>query len=81
MSKCKVRERALIARINRKLAPGEMALRIARGASAQHDVGQYYLLNWRRESVVRTHVSLEQLARELGVLRPWEEISAAVRCR
>jgi hypothetical protein len=80
MSKCKVRERALIARINRKLALARWRCG-ARGASAQHDVGQYYLLNWRRESVVRTHVSLEQLARELGVLRPWEEISAAVRCR
>jgi hypothetical protein len=65
--------RALIQRINRKLRDEDEVLKIPRGR-ARHQLGDFFLLNWRLNIVVHDHVDPEPLARELGVLRPWEKV-------
>jgi hypothetical protein len=72
-----ISKRALIVRINRRLASRDMVLKVARGARMHLDVGHYYVLNVRRNAIVRSRVSLEQLAQELDALQPWEDIAAA----
>jgi hypothetical protein len=79
-----VSERALIQRINRKLAEEDQHLRKARGAQAQSNFGSYYIVNQNRNWVV-AHARgvddgqawLEDLGRELGVLSKWEHVEAA----
>jgi hypothetical protein len=81
----KVSERALVARVNRVLKREEQKLRTARGlwyssGGCQHwqenpDLGRYYRINTDRNVVIDTHVDLEVLGRELGVLGRWEQLS------
>jgi len=79
-TKVPVLMRALIARINRRLkstgGPGadyEM-LKAVRGARAQMDLGEYYLVNLSSRFATETHVDPEALGREMGVLQPWEAV-------
>lgn len=69
-----VSTRALIARINRKLHPDDRILKATRGARAEFDLGRFFVLDWRISNIVEHHVDLEDLAKELGVLRPWEQL-------
>ena len=64
--------RALLQRINRKLAKEEQVLKTLRGHRYEHDLGRYYAVNWRTNLVTAPHVDPEQWGRELGVLRRWE---------
>jgi len=73
--KLKVTEGALIQRINRKLKPEMMALKVARTVRATLDVGRYYVLDHTRNFVVEKGVCLEQYGRQLGVLREYEEVA------
>ena len=68
-------ERALIGRINRTLNHDEQVLRKSRGARAQFDLGDYYIVNWRINGIVEDHVDLEDLGRELIVLEPYEKLT------
>lgn len=61
-------------RINRKLRWSGQTLKGARG-KAQTALGEYYVLNVDRDFVVRHHVCLEDYARELGVLQPFETLT------
>lgn len=76
--KVPVSERALIGRINRKLRdrdPSETeVLRKARGSLAKSQVGEFYVINASRGSLLQAHVDLESFARELGALQPFEEL-------
>jgi hypothetical protein len=63
---------AVIQRINRHLASQEQTLKKARGRSALAEWGAYYVYHRRFNTVERTHVDPETLARELGVLAPGE---------
>lgn len=80
MVKMEVSKRALIQRINRKLradADGDSLanqVKTARGAKARQQVGEYYLLNPRRNSIVETNIDLEQMGRKLEVLANWERL-------
>jgi hypothetical protein len=76
-----VSERAVLARINRKLAGDNEQIRQPRpGTRAQAELGDFYRLRFGRggsepsTNVIDTHVDLETLARELGVLSPWEVV-------
>jgi hypothetical protein len=70
-----VTTRALIQRINRKLAAQDEQLRATRGeGQARMELGDYYVINQNRNAVVSKHVDPEQCGRDLGVLRPWEQI-------
>ena len=72
MKSTTVTTRALIARINRKLKPDFEVLRKARGASAEADVGEYFVVDLRFNAIVDKHVDPESYGRELGVLKDFE---------
>jgi len=69
-----VTTRAIVQRINRKLAAdGYRRLKQSRGRPwkyLDHDV----VVDGSRNCVERTHVDPEEFAKELGVLKPWEEV-------
>jgi hypothetical protein len=65
--------RAVTQRLNRKLAEQNQQLKRSRGRSSS-DLGDYYVLDFNNNSVVADHVNLTTLAKELGVLRPWEHV-------
>jgi hypothetical protein len=68
-----VSERALIARINRKLAKDNQKLCHSRSAQTQSSVGEYYIIDAVRNGIIHQRVGPESLAKELGVLKPWEK--------
>jgi hypothetical protein len=70
-----ISERALIARINRKLARDGQQLRVNTSNAWRQDLGNYYVLDGNINSVVSTHEDLEPLARELGCLKPHERLA------
>jgi hypothetical protein len=79
--KVPVTMRALLARINRKLAKECEQLVKARGEAAAERVGEYYIIHVAsigervgRNSVAETFQNPEKLGRRLGVLNDWEEV-------
>ncbi len=74
--KVPVSRRALVQRINRALAGEEECLRTARGGRARQDLGDFYVVNYNRNFVVRKDVDPEDLARELKVLADHEALIA-----
>ena len=60
--------RALIQRINRKLEQNDQRLRAARSS----DLGRYYILDFKHNSVVKRHIDPEALGRDFGVLKDYE---------
>ena len=85
MQRVTINRRALIARINRKLQqqPNPEILRAARNERQADEVGDYYTVDAGTfgtprtalaRGVVRVHVNLEKLSRELGVFQPWEQL-------
>jgi hypothetical protein len=79
--KAKVSERAIIARINRALAPQDMQLKTSRGWRMKLDVGDYYVVNTRINGIVQPykHMPLPDIARDVGVLKDWEEVDYSER--
>jgi hypothetical protein len=69
-------ERALIARINRKLIKEEETLCKTRGERWHSDLGYYYIVNIRFNSVTAAHLDIEKLGRELGLIRDYETLAA-----
>jgi hypothetical protein len=67
--------RAVIQRINRKLLADDEVLRKARGERARQEVGEFYVINFSMNSVMSKYVDPEEMARELGVLQPWETVT------
>jgi hypothetical protein len=67
--------RALIQRINRKLAKENEALKATRGESARQQIGDYHIIDVSRNFLVQFHVDPEALGRDLGVLRAWESVA------
>jgi hypothetical protein len=72
--KVPITERALIQRINRKLANDDEALKKTRGIHATQGLGAYYKLNTNRNIVIDHHVDPVELAKELNVLWDWEQV-------
>ena len=56
---------AVIARINRVLRKQDEQLKKARGDRMRLTLGEYYVLDWRRNFIVRQYVDVEDIAREL----------------
>jgi hypothetical protein len=74
-AKVPVTMRALLQRINRTLADKDEVLKKTRGdGRAFQTLGDYYVLDGRRNVVRRTHVDPEALGRELECLQPWEQV-------
>jgi hypothetical protein len=63
-----ISHRALIGRLNRALRSKHQQVRADRRGGLVH----HMLVDTRAHTVVATDVDLEQLARKLGVLKPWE---------
>jgi len=76
-----VSERALVGRINRKLAKKGQQLRRRRvtwdGSNwlEDNDLGRYYIVDLERDFLVEHHVDLEEIGRDLKVLAGWEALS------
>ena len=70
-----VTERALMARINRKLAhEGQILKKCRADTRSYQDLGDFYLVNIYQNAVYGQHINLEGLGQELGVLQDWEEL-------
>ena len=67
--------KALIQRINRKLKKEYQALRKSRGYREQQNLGEYYILDQYRNTIINSHVDIESLGREIKVLGDWEVMS------
>ena len=64
----KISERALIGRINRKLAHQNEVLRKSRSKIGYNELGDYYILDFNRGFIVAKDVDLKELAVELNCL-------------
>jgi hypothetical protein len=68
--------RALVARINRRLAnEGERVLTCREASRWFQDCGRYYVVN-DRDNILATDIDLEAYGRETGALRAWEQLAA-----
>ena len=73
-----VTERALVQRINRKLAHGGrlgQKLHKYRGGRWRTNLGDFYVIDGETGFLVQTHVDLEQYGRQVGALAEWEALS------
>ena len=70
-----VSEAALKRRINRKLAKDGQALRTSRNWQMEMEAGHHYVVDFSHGGVIQSHVDLEDLGRELGVLKPYEYLA------
>jgi hypothetical protein len=71
-AKMPVTMRAMMARINRRLGADDQMLRKTRGMRAYSSLGDYYIVNFNRNLIINYRVDPETVAREIGVLMPWE---------
>jgi hypothetical protein len=75
-----VSERALMARVNRKLRHKHEQVRKARGfwdGPRYYDhpeLGRYYVVSHSSNTIEAMDIDLESLARDLGVLAAWEKM-------
>lgn len=67
-----VTTRATIQRINRKLAPDYQRLRVTRGERWRGELGDFFVVDEFHNTIAQTHVDVEALAKDMGVLRAWE---------
>lgn len=71
-----VDKRVLMQRINRRLLKENQALRASRGWREQSNLGDFYLLDLYKNAVIAFRMSkkeIEDMAREIGALKPYEE--------
>jgi hypothetical protein len=66
--------RALLQRINRRLAHDLEGVKKSRSARAQQELGDYYILDFNRNFIIAGHVDPEALGRDLEVLAPYERV-------
>lgn len=69
-----VSARALLQRINRKLAADGERLKATRGESARQELGNYYVIDTNRNAVLHKDVDVEEFGRKCGVLAAWERV-------
>ena len=70
----KVSERALIQRINRRIAPEDLRLRKARPEDDAW-LGHYYLVDATSSGVTGCWIDLEKYGREVGALCEYETLA------
>ena len=70
-----VSERALFARVNRKLAKeGQMLRRCKESSRAFSDLGYLYIVDTHSNTIIALNCDLENLAREVGAIAHWERL-------
>jgi len=73
--KVPVTMRSLVQRINRRLVKDDQQLRRPRGdGRARQNLGDYFVIDTRRNFVVTTDADPAALGRGLGCLQPWEQV-------
>lgn len=73
-----VSERALIERINRKLKPDNVAVRVSRGWRSESAPGRHYELDTNRNEVTNHHFDLETYGRDCGTLAEYERLGRSL---
>jgi hypothetical protein len=74
-AKVPVSERALVARINRKLEGDSEAIRrCRRDSKGWSELGDYYLIDLEKNCLIAKDVDLQDFARKLGVLANHEAL-------
>ncbi|MCW5756977.1 MAG: hypothetical protein KIT54_07070 [Phycisphaeraceae bacterium] len=74
--KVQLSERALFGRVNRALQREGQSLRRCRIDSRDYaNLGRYFVVDDSRNYVVGKDIDLEELAREVGVLRGYETLA------
>lgn len=68
-----VSKRALVQRINRKLAAEDKILRASVGAQAA-DLGAYYTIDTNRNAITGKSIDLETYGRKIGALADFEKL-------
>jgi hypothetical protein len=68
--------RAVMQRINRKLAASGQKLKTARSPRTEQSVGRFFVVDEDRNWIVEQRVDPEALARRLEVLAQWEEVDS-----
>lgn len=66
--------KALISRINRKLKPVFQRLRKNRSSRDWNYLGDFFIEDFRRNTVIDSHVDPKKIGREIGVLMPSERV-------
>jgi hypothetical protein len=66
-----INRRALVARVERTLAKQGRELHVDRRGNQL----KLYLVDTQKQAVVETDVDLEALAREIGAMKPWEQLA------
>lgn len=69
-----VTKRALVQRLNRKLAEMGQLLRKSRGARAIQDAGEYFVVDLEHNVLLHKNVDLEIYGKQLESLKPWERL-------
>ena len=72
--KAPVTERALVQRLNRRLAKDSQKLCASRSPAAESDLGKFYVVDTAGGSIAACLFDLDGLGRDLGALQPWEEL-------
>jgi len=67
--------RAVMQRVNRKLAGKHQVLKVIHGTRLEQELWRYYVVNRKHNAVQQTHVNVEVLAKERGVLQAWEVVT------
>lgn len=74
-----VSKRAVLQRVNRRLAEREEAVKTHRSSGSSGgqawEAGDFYQIDISRNSLIDSDVDLESLARELGALAAWEKLA------
>lgn len=73
--KVAVSRRAVLQRVNRKLAPQLKALKAWRTSGLRYKAGDLFHLDLNRNAILNINVDLESFAREVGALQPWESLT------
>jgi hypothetical protein len=73
--KVPVSERALVQRINRKLADKQWQMKVlAEDSRWSRDLGRYFVLDKATNSITARRCDIEAWANDLGVMKPYEEL-------
>lgn len=71
-----VTERALLGRLNRKLAHDDLRVKTCRwDARGYHDLGRHYIINTRWNAIDTKDIDVEAWGRELGCLSDFEVLA------
>jgi len=71
----KINRRALIARINRRLATEGRMLRASRSEADRAAMGDYFVIDLKADRIVSSNADPVALAKSLGLLRAFEQVT------